>query len=411
MALIDKIHYIQSINSKPIDLTLERIMKVAKRLQLLDFSCPVITVGGTNGKGTTVATLETIYRHANYKTATFTSPHIHSHTELIRLNGKNISAVQLENALDNIDANRNKILLTEFEFITLAALWLFKQQQPDIIILEIGLGGRDDAVNIIDADVAIITNVALDHCQWLGNDRESIAAIKAGIMRKDKVVILGEYQPATTLLHYAKDLHVDCKQLGIDFDYTVKDTVWAWSNQQQILTDLPLPNFILDNVATAIMAVEILQPKLPIPHFKKVLRHVLPKLMLPGRMQILTTPCLQIFDIAHNPAAAIKLTEKLATLPNKGKTYAVFSMFADKNIANTIKPFKNLVNVWSIAKLQHPRAANLTQLQQAFIDNQITVFKTYKNIELAYQDRLANVTINDRVLIFGSFSVLHEIEK
>ena len=411
MALIDKINYIQSVNSKTIDLSLDRIIQVAERLQLRAVNCPVITVGGTNGKGTTVATLEQLYLAAGYHTGTFTSPHIDTHTELIRLNGRDVTVEKLEHALEVINVARAEILLTEFEFMTLAALWLFKTANLDIVILEVGLGGRDDAVNIIDADITIITNVALDHCQWLGNDRESIAAVKAGIMRPRKITVLGERDPAQNLLQHAQNLDVICKQLGQDFDYSINDdNTWTWRNATQAFTGLPIPNFILDNVASAIMAMVMLKTKLPLASFVALLRQVLPQLSLRGRMQTLTDPCLQIFDVAHNPAAAVKLAEKLSTLSNGGNSYAVFSIFADKDIINTIKPFKDLIDAWHIAELQHLRAANLAQLQQAFTQQQITAVTNYDNINTAYQTCLQTANPNDRIVVFGSFAVLHEIK-
>lgn len=409
MHLAEKIKDIQSLSGKRVDLTLTRVAEVAKTLKLLPFSCPIIVVGGTNGKGSTVATLESIYLDNNYQTSTFTSPHIHEHTELIRINGNDITATQLQQALDIIDASRGKVSLSEFEFITLAALWLFRQIASDVVILEVGLGGQDDAVNIVDADVAVITNVTLDHCQWLGNDRNSIGKIKAGIMRPDKIAISGEYDPPESLLQYAKARRVKLKQLGKDFDYIVNGDSWTWQAENQTLSDLPLPNFVLENIAAAIMVVTTLMPKLPIHSLAKTVRKILPRLFLPGRMQMLKKPCQQIFDVAHNPAAASKLAEKLASLTVEGKTHAVFSMFADKDIEHTIKPLRHLIDIWHIAKLQHPRAAPLPQLQQALQNNQISSIISYENISAAYQATLNQAIRVDVVIVFGSFQVLNEI--
>ena len=409
MAIADKIKYIQELNSKPIDLTLERIAMVAKKLQLLAFDCPIITVGGTNGKGSTVATLERIYHHAGYKTGVFTSPQITHHTELIRLNRKAITSQQLETALERLDTARDGILLTEFEFMTLAALLLFKQASPDIIILEVGLGGRDDAVNIIDADLSIITNVALDHCQWLGNDRNSIAYIKSGIMRKNKTTIIGERDAPCVLLDRAQQLCIDSKQLGKEFYYEINPTTWTWKSKEQTLRCLPLPNLLIENVACAIMAAEILMARLPINTLENILKDILPKLSLPGRLQIFDTPCRQIFDAAHNPAAAIKLAETLGNMKIPGKIYAIFSMFADKDINNTIKPFKGLIHEWHIAALPHIRAASCSQLHQALENNDINVITEYQDIEIAYQAVLNKIQQNDAMLIFGSFQVLNAI--
>ncbi len=409
MRLAERIKYIQSLHNKPIDLTLTRIAKVVKILGLLPLSCPPIVVGGTNGKGSTVATLESIYLANDYQVGTFTSPHIHQHTELIRINGNDVAVAQLQYALDIIDAKRGNTLLTEFEFMTLAALWLFKQTTLDVIILEVGLGGQDDAVNIVNADVAVITNVALDHCQWLGNDRDSIGKIKAGIMRPGKTAILGEYNPPESLLQFAKAQKVNLKQLGQDFDYTVNGDTWTWQGGKQTLSSLPLPNLILTNVAAAIMVVTTLMPRLPINYLAATLKKLLPRLNLPGRLQILEKPCMQIFDVAHNAAAAKKLAEKLGSVQVKGSTHAVFSMFTDKDIDNTIKPLTNLIDVWHIAELLYSRAAHLMQLQQVLRNNQISRVLVYKNINAAYQATLNQVDANDAVIVFGSFQVLNEI--
>ena len=409
MTIADKIKYVQNINPKPIELTLERITIVAEKLQLLHFDCPVITVGGTNGKGSTVATLESIYHALGYKTAVFTSPQIISHTELIRLNQKNITDQQLSATLDIIEASRGEILLTEFEFMTLAALWLFKQMAPDIIILEVGVGGRDDAVNIVSADLAVITNIALDHCQWLGNDRHHIAKIKAGIMRKNKTLIIGETHPPTILFNYAQELSVNVQQLGKDFSYQTHNSTWTWRNNTYRLENLPLPNFIVENIATAIMAIRMLFPELSAKKLTGILKNILPKLSLPGRWQIKNKPCLQIFDVAHNPAAAIQLARKLTTLQITGKVHAIFSMFSDKDIANTIKPLQPHIDSWHIATLSHSRAATLQQLQQALQTNHIEAIKEYQTIDTAYQAVLKQVKQPDLILVFGSFQVLNAV--
>lgn len=365
----DIIHHIQTISPQPINLSLERIHRIADKMDLLKPTCPVITVGGTNGKGTLVAMLEQIYLNDHYKTAVFTSPHIHSHTELFRIMGNDVSPQQLAIALKKVEQYRGSTLLTEYEFLMLAGLTIFKQEHPDIIILEVGLGGRDDVTNIIDPNLAIITNVALDHCQWLGPDRECIGAIKSGIFRRNIPLIYGEKNPPSSIVSAAKALNT------------------------------PL-HIITKNVA--LFAAKQLQHKLPIS------TEVTPKPNLPGRFQIIKTPTLQIRDVAHNPAAALYLAKKLKQLKHKGPITAIFSMYADKDINGTAQPLKPFITTWHIAELNHPRHAPLNMLEAALAGETVT---THSSITKAYQYAITAQQPNELLLCFGSFSVLQALDQ
>jgi dihydrofolate synthase/folylpolyglutamate synthase len=371
MTYQNQITHIQTVSPRPIDLSLERIRAVANKMHLQQPTCPVMTVGGTNGKGTMVATLEQIYLQQHYKTAVFTSPHIHLHTELFRLNGQDISQQQLIDALKSVEAHRGSILLTEYEFLMLTGLIIFKKTKPDIILLEVGMGGRDDVTNIIDPDLAIITNVALDHCQWLGNDRESIGAIKAGIFRKNIPLLFAEKNPPQSVINTAKYLNTPLHIVTED---------------------------------TALFAAQQLQHKLPITTTKSPDPS---SLKLPGRFQIINTPTLQIHDVGHNPAAADYLVNKLKRLNHKGPIKAIFSMFGDKDIVATVKPLKKLIDAWHIAELSHPRKASISQLQSALTGE---IISTYDSIADAYQQAIKKQQPNELLLCFGSFQVLKEID-
>ncbi len=406
--LSEYITYIQSLCDKRMDLSLERIRDVARRMRLDKPSCPVITVGGTNGKGSTVVVMEHVLTECGYRVGTFTSPHIIKQTELIRINNNDISEAQLCVVLSEIDKARGKIVLTEFEFMTLAALWLFQQENVDYIILEVGLGGRDDAVNIIDPTLAIITNIELDHGQWLGNDRESIAAIKAGIFREGITAIVGDCNPPLSLLNHAKALSVNLKLIGCDFDYQKNENHWCWQSDTTTLNCLPVPKLIIDNVAVAIMALQQLI-NIDKENLYQSIHSTLKTIHLPGRWQIKTSPCLQILDVAHNPAAAKQLAMKLKTFNKTAKVTAIFSMFADKAIADTLKPLANIVDEWHIAPMNHPRAASLMQLSNAFQDNTIKKVTTHNTLQTAHQYVQQHLKEQDILLIFGSFQVLAEI--
>lgn len=359
------------LNNKTIHLSLDHITQAAKRLNLLAPKATVITIGGTNGKGSTLVALEQLCLKANYKIGTFTSPYFESPAETIRINGQQISEQQLTAAETDILNTCKDIPLTEYETLTLCALLLFKQIELDFIILEVCMGGRDDAVNIIDADLAIITNVSLDHCDYLGNTREEIGAIKSGIFRQNQTVIIGEKNPPQSVLEHANHLNIKPKLLDRNFNFS---------------------HTPCDNISTAVMAAKHL--KIPIT--------TLPSINLPGRFQVVTTPCLQIFDVAHNPAATKRLAKQLNNFKKDREISAVFSMFGNKDIANTIKPLKYLIRDWHIAELEHPRAAGLIQLETAFQQNKLTNYTAYSDIHTAYHAAIKN-TKDDIVLVFGSF--------
>lgn len=385
MELKEKIQAITQ-QSTLINLSLSNIHRIARKLALLQSDCPVITIGGTNGKGSTVHALQHIYQLNHYRVGTFTSPYMHAPTELIRLNNIPISEEMLLSRLKQIDQARGDIPLTEYEFLFLAALLFFKQAQPDVIILEVCMGGRDDVVNIIDPDCAVITNVALDHCQWLGNTRDEIGAIKAGIFRENIPIILGEENPPQCVLDAAYKQTTQVYQLGTAF------------YKPNINTPL-----YPENIAVALQATDVMSHRLPLNIAAiDTLSSLTP---LPGRCEQRDTPGPQIRDVTHNPAGAKRLAEFLSQYNDKQPIHAVFSMYQDKAIKETVRPLLDKITHWHIAPLQHPRGATLANLEATLPAHQTS---TYETITQAYEAAITQQP--GLLLVFGSFQVLAEID-
>jgi len=386
------IEFLEQLNPFHIELGLERIHHVANKLQLSKFNIPIITVTGTNGKGSCVAILEAIYLAQGYRVASYTSPHLFRFNERIRINGKEIDDQSLIHAFEKIEKGREKIHLTYFEFTTLAALQIFQETKLDVIILEVGLGGRLDAVNCVDADVAIITSIGLDHCEWLGQTREAIGNEKAGIFRAGKIAICGDENPPQSVLKYAKDLGVEL--------HVVKPCHPAHASR------VAGSRTILQNAATALTCIHLLNNKLPVS--EKAIQDGLKNAKLMGRYTKIDNT---IFDVGHNPHAAAWLVRQLKNDPYKGKTYAVIGMMADKDIAGTIQELEGEIDAWFWGNLPSKRAANLDQVQK--ILQQITVKKWYNSTSIleAYKSAQAVCTNNDRVIVLGSFVAVAECLK
>ncbi|HSP00336.1 MAG TPA: bifunctional tetrahydrofolate synthase/dihydrofolate synthase, partial [Thioalkalivibrio sp.] len=299
----------ETLHPKAIDLGLERVARVAGRLGLLEPSHAVITVAGTNGKGSTVALLDAIYRAAGYRVCTYTSPHLLRYNERIRIHGALASDEALCRAFDAVDTARGEESLSYFEFGTLAALWLFWEAAPDVAILEVGLGGRLDAVNIIDSDVAVITSIGIDHEAWLGSDREVIGAEKAGVFRAARPAVCGDPRPPASIQRRALDLGAKLYMAGRDFSWQAAalGQGWQWQGPGAVvLADLPLPALFgpiqLNNAASALTAVTLLQARLAVS--REALARGLQQVRLPGRFQQLRDKPLVILDVAHNPQGA-----------------------------------------------------------------------------------------------------------
>lgn len=401
--LPDWLSYIETCHTHSIDLGLERISQVAQRLSVINFTCPVVTVAGTNGKGSTVALLAAILTAAGYRVGTYTSPHLIRYQERIQMAGHCISDQDLCQAFQQIEKSRSDIPLTYFEFGTLAALWTFKQAALDAIILEIGLGGRLDAVNCIDADLSIISTIDLDHMDWLGTTREKIGFEKAAIMRPNRPCVCGDFAPPQSILYTAQTLACPLYRQGVDFDYKLQSQSWSWNSQQLSLNQLPLPNIDLQNAATVLQAIELLGDHFVITPL--AIQDGLKQVFIAGRFHMFEkNGCQIIIDVAHNPAGGECLSKRLANTPCLGNTHAVVGMLADKDITNTLRPLKHHVDHWYVCDLNEGRGATARKLTQSLLDLEVKqAILEFSLPSLAFQNAYSSLQKNDRLLVFGSF--------
>lgn len=414
--LDDWLNWIDKIHFSEIELGLDRIRLVADKLGLLHPAPAVIIIGGTNGKGSTVAGLEAIYRAADYRVGAFTTPILFKHNEQVRINGIAAEDQAFCTAFARIEQSRGDVSLTPFEYHTLAALQIFKEANLDILLLEVGMGGRLDAVNIIEPDVAIVTSIALDHTAWLGDTREAIAYEKAGIFRSGKPAICGDLEPPASLLQHAAQLgtplycqgkafygvqYADHWQLEIEPDGALNLLETHTQHQHIIWDQLPYSQLAISNMAQVLMAIWLLQARLPLS--LDAIRAGLANATLPGRLQLIQGPKPHIYDVSHNPAACACLAKFLRDHHCEGRTLGVFSMLGDKDIAASIAQLQDEIDAWYIAPLTLKRAATLKQLQQAFNHTHRYVVYSFNTLVDAYQQALSDSQIGDRIVIFGSF--------
>ena len=412
----------ERLHPHAIDMGLDRVRRVAERLELR-FDCPVITVAGTNGKGSTCAMLEAILTHSGYRTGVYTSPHLVHFEERCRLLGEPASAPDLAAQFEAVERartqNGEEISLTYFEFSTLAILRLMSQSRLDVAILEVGLGGRLDAVNIIDADCAIITNIDLDHMDFLGPDRESIGFEKAGIMRAGRPVIIGDPVPPASLLAQAEAVGAEAWLLGRDFNFSGDRQQWAWAGRGRRYAGLAYPalrgaNQLL-NASGALAALEALRAVLPVT--AQAVRNGLALVALPGRFQIVPGEPVLVLDVAHNPHAVAALTENLDAMGFYPCTHAVFGAMADKDIQAMLTRIGPLIDRWYLCDLPLPRAAKAAQLRQALLASRAgqagpdPVAGCFADPEQALAAAVAAADPADRILVFGSFLTVGAVLK
>lgn len=398
---------IESIHPRTIDLGLQRIHRVAEKLSIHTFQCVVITVAGTNGKGSCIACLEAILRAAGLRVGTYTSPHLLKYNERIRINGQAVSNDCICESFEAIDGARDDVSLTYFEFGTLAAFHIFHQHDLDVVLLEVGLGGRLDAVNIIDSDIAIVTSIALDHTDWLGHDRESIGREKAGIFRAGKPIVFGEHDMPTSMIEYAKQLKSPIFKLGEDYNYVKNGDTWSFSHQEQTLIDLPQPQLYMQNAVTALMAIQLLQTRLAIP--KEAISLGLQTAMIAGRFHYIPGPVSIILDVAHNPHGAQVFAARLKELSLSGRVIAVWSMLSEKDHEQTVAPLRDLVDCWFLADLNIPRAANIAALTSALMKQTYRDYCIMRSAEAAYRAAQAEAKRGDCIIVFGSFYTVAKI--
>ena len=416
MSLAAWLDYIQALHSKSIVMGLERVAQVATTLQLKP-EFLIITVAGTNGKGSTCAMLERIYHEAGYKVGCYTSPHLLRYNERVRINCVEVDDVSLCLAFAAVDAARADVPLTYFEIGTLAAVWHFMRCNLDVVILEVGLGGRLDAVNVFDPACAIVTGVDLDHMDFLGETKELIGFEKAGIYRQGVPAICGDVQPPSSLLQYADDIQADLKLIGRDFFYTVSANGWNFQAQDEAIIGLPKPalvgDFQLNNAACVLQAINCLQQVLPITESGMQLG--LNNVTLKGRFQVVHTKPKVILDVAHNPQASLALVKNLYNDPCNGRTLAVFAMLADKDVPGVIDAVAPEIDAWYVADIDHVRGAK-AQALVSFIKNSTIEINAHQHHILsfssvvdAYKQACIDANENDRIIVFGSFFTVADV--
>ncbi|MGM0633720.1 MAG: bifunctional tetrahydrofolate synthase/dihydrofolate synthase [Pseudomonadota bacterium] len=399
---------LERLHPDEIDLGLARVGEVARRLGLIDAFPMVITVAGTNGKGSVVATLEALLLAQGCTVGAHTSPHILRYNERIKINGLEADDEAICQAFLRIEEARNDISLTYFEFGVLAALWLFREAGPDVIVLETGLGGRLDAVNILDADIAVISSIGLDHQQWLGDDRESIGREKAGIFRAGRPVVCVDDNPPVSLRDIASSL--ECTWHGTDnaIHWEEHSDTWSWSGlgrdgQQREMSALPVPRLALSNVSAALQALA-LTPYWP---SRDAVEAALSDLHLAGRRQWLKDAgcgCRVILDVAHNEQAAAALAVELNRQPVRGRVHAVLAMMRDKDHAGFYRALESSVDFWYITQVDQPRCLPADQLLERLrMLGAETLHGPCEDVEAAYRSACREAATDDTIVVCGSF--------
>ena len=400
--------YLEQLHPTTIDLGLDRVKSVAKRLDLLQPAPYVFTVAGTNGKGTTCRTLEMILLAANKRVGVYSSPHLLRFTERVRINNQESKQQDTVDAFVKIEKARGNISLTYFEYATLAALYQFKHAQLDVVILEVGLGGRLDATNIVDADMAIITTIGIDHVEYLGNTRESIGREKAGIFKSKSLAIVGEPEIPLSILEVAKTVNCPIYAVNKDWSYQQIDNLtWQFITPLKQYDQLPIPHVPLANAATAIAALNYCS--LSINHEQII--NGLEKTSLIGRFQMIQTSPIIIVDVAHNPHAANYLANQIELLKkehsNISKVRFVIGMLKDKDIKSTL----SLLNAdqWYCASLYGERGCNAEVLKQYLQDNKVEHISTFESVDDAYQKAMQDAKEDDIIVVCGSFYTVSAI--
>ncbi|WP_428624862.1 bifunctional tetrahydrofolate synthase/dihydrofolate synthase [Sedimenticola sp.] len=408
--LEDWLNWQNTLHPQEIELGLERVTAVWQRLQSQPLTCPVITVAGTNGKGSCVAFLEAILRSASYRVGCYTSPHLVRYNERIVIDGEPVSDEQICAAFERVDQARGDATLTYFEFGTLAALDLFAAAGLDVVVLEVGLGGRLDAVNIIDADVALISTVDIDHGDWLGSTREEIGREKAGVMRAGRPVVFAGSDMPDSIRQTAAQLGAQLLLAGRDYQWRRQDQGWDWLYATHPRHSLPLPtmrgDFQLQNASAVLMTLETLRDRLPLD--QRAVRIGLQEAQLPGRYQVIGRDPQVVLDVAHNAQAARALSANLGDMFCHGRTIALFSMLADKEIDQVVQIMAPRIDDWYLFALDAPRAASLPQLEQRLQEQGIAEAHRYcfDSATAAFAAAKAVAGEGDRIVAFGSFYVV-----
>ena len=410
--LADWLRWQEGLNPRLVDLGLDRCARVAGRMGLATLSMPVVTVAGTNGKGSCIAYLASILESAGHRVAAYTSPFLQRYNESLRICGREVEDGELIVAFENVEQARDGVALTFFEYRTLAVLDIIRRSQVSVALLEVGLGGRLDAVNLMDADVAVVTSVDLDHTDWLGPDRESIGAEKAGIFRQGRPAVCGDSAPPASLVEHARTLGADLHIADRDFSWHRDGCGWSWQGPGASHGRLPAPGMggacQHDNAAAALMALQLLAPSLTVDGAARC--EGIANAWLPGRQQILNGPVERLIDVAHNGQAARALAMCLAARPSARRTHAVFAMLADKDPIAVAGALDGLVDEWHTATLPGPRGQTGERLadglRQQFPGHPVSF---HGDVAEAWRAAMSAARSGDRVVAFGSFLTAREV--
>ena len=391
------LEYLLAIHPTEIDMGLTRVSTVAARMGLTELGlAKVVTVAGTNGKGTTCAMIEAAMLMSGQTVGVYSSPHLLHYNERVRINGVDVTDPELVAAFEAIELARAEISLTFFEYATLAGLYLFKAAELDVVLLEVGLGGRLDATNLIDADIAVVTSIDLDHQEYLGDTRELVGAEKAGIFRAGRPAIVGEPDCPESLLAVAKKVGARLYRVDADFSYQCSEQSWHYQGQYFDLPQLPLPFLPQPNAATVIAVLEHLCPSIS----ADILAKSVGQTQLAGRLEYLSHSPKVIVDVAHNPHAARYLKSRLAAMP-KGRLFALCGMLKDKDARSVLQELSSDVQQWFLCDLAVPRGASATDLA-AMLPDGVTA-ATFNQMSEAWMAIKAQLRSEDVVIVFGSF--------
>ncbi|WP_199608959.1 bifunctional tetrahydrofolate synthase/dihydrofolate synthase [Flocculibacter collagenilyticus] len=412
--LDDWLSYLERIHPNEIELGLSRVKHTASTCDLLTIPSKIILIAGTNGKGTTARCLESILLAHGYTVGVFSSPHIHTYNERVRINGEMLPDNEHISAFQGIEDKRGETSLTYFEFGALAALWLFKKHEVDFILLEVGLGGRLDATNIVEPDASVITTIGLDHTDWLGDDIEQIGYEKAGVFRANKPAIVGALAAPKSIVNYGNDINAQLIEVERDYSFKLTSSEnWQYNYHLQDDTNasveflsLPMPNIPIQNAATAITTLLSLNLTL---NEQKLIESI-SSLTVEGRMQpLLKQPAFYV-DVAHNPQSAEYLATQLDKMrANKGKIIAVVAMLKDKDIESTLACLLNVIDEWIVAPLSVPRGEKQTRLFEYLSENTDTNIQQTANLKESCELALQTANKNDLIIGFGSFFTVAEI--
>ncbi|WP_226500034.1 bifunctional tetrahydrofolate synthase/dihydrofolate synthase [Pseudomonas sp. MWU16-30322] len=405
--------YLEQLHPSAIDMGLERSQQVASRMGLGQPAPRVITVTGTNGKGSTCAFVASLLRAQGLNVGVYNSPHLLRYNERVQLNGFEVTDAQLCEAFAAVEAGRGDTSLTYFEMGTLAAFWLFQQAKLDAVVLEVGLGGRLDTVNVVDADIALVTSIGVDHAEYLGNTRESVAFEKAGIFRQGKPALCGDLNPPQPLLDKVRELACPFSLRGRDFDLGITDHNWQWrgtdaQGQAVELHDLPLLDLPMENAALALQAYLLLG----LPWNASQIVAALQATRVVGRLdrrsfEFNGKRLNLLLDVGHNPHAAEYLARRLASRPPVGKRLAVFGLLADKDLDGVVGELNASVQHWAVAPLDSPRARPVSELHAA-LQNLGASVTSYDSVAAALEGQCEIATSDDEILLFGSFYCVAE---